>query len=84
MPVAIPVFFVSPPPQRARVQLPGGQRLRSFPTAGRPRQPGRVREPCDDGSGPSEVAVQGRHVDVQGVRQEQIHVRRGRILDLCG
>lgn len=64
-----------PPPQRASVLLLRGQRLRSFSSASRQRHPWWVREPCDGESGPGEGAVQGRHVDVQRIRQEQIHVR---------
>lgn len=62
--------------QGASVLLLGGQRLRRLSAAGGPRHPHGVGEPCDGRSGPSEGTAQGRHVDVQGVRQEQIHVRQ--------
>lgn len=66
-----PSFF-----QGAGVLLLGGQRLRRLSAAGGPRHPHGAGEPCDGRSGPSEGTAQGRHVDVQGVRQEQIHVRQ--------
>lgn len=68
-------IYLFPPFQGASVLSLWGQRLRRFSSAGRQRRPRWVWEACDDRSGPSEAAVQGRHVDVQGVRQEQIYVR---------
>lgn len=64
------------PLQRAGVLLPGGQHIRRCSSTGQQRQPRCVWEPCDGGSGPGEGAMQGRHVDVQRIREEQIHVRR--------
>lgn len=71
-------FALSPVPQRAGVLLPGGQHLQPFSAAGRPGQPRGVWEQRADGPGAGAGALQGGHVDVQGVRQEPIHVRRRR------
>lgn len=62
--------------QRTCVLFHRGQRLRHYSSTSGWREFQRVPDARSNGWGPGEAAAQGRHADVQRVRQEQIYVRR--------